>query len=128
MSNFAGTGAPTGVLLIYRLAGWCRVLDSRRSSTADNRLMSNQVVILPGLPRSLSAPDDATGDLYPDSTIDMIKILRLHGLSVAPLSTDKPDLVAHKSYDVWLPIIQFSLSTLGGASGNLLSALILDYF
>ncbi len=86
------------------------------------------VLVCPGLPRDLSKPTDVQV-VYPDTTTDMVKILRARGYRVAFVDPDAAKtLVGHKAVDVWLPILEFGSALIATAGGEVLATLILDYF
>ena len=95
---------------------------------SDHESRPAPVRVLAGLPRSLTTPD-GVDVVYPDTTIDMIKVMREVGLNVEFADPEAArTLVGHKAFDVWLPILEFSSTLLGGTASILLANLIQRYF
>ncbi|MCY0903613.1 hypothetical protein [Arthrobacter sp. H14-L1] len=90
-------------------------------------MTDSKVLVLPGLPRNLTKPAGEQA-LYPDTTIDMVKVLREYGLESEFVDQDERTLVSHKAFDVWLPILEFTSNLATGVAGGLLANLIQSFF
>ncbi|MCR2792776.1 hypothetical protein NQ156_06830 [Microbacterium sp. zg.Y625] len=84
----------------------------------------NSIVVVPGLPNSLSRPD---GDdaVYPGSTLAFVKVLRGDGYPVRVATPDKIREVSHHSAELWLPLAEFGLAVLAGGAGNVLADILM---
>ena len=84
----------------------------------------NSIVVVPGLPNSLSRPD---GDhpIYPGSTLSFVKVLRGAGYPVRLATPDNIREVSHHSADIWLPIAEFGVAVLAGGAGNVLADVLM---
>jgi hypothetical protein len=88
---------------------------------------SAQVLIKPGIPGipNLRLPDDLRP--YPDTAIDLAKVLRARGISVTfEDERSRRGEVSHKAADIWLPILEIAASLMVGVGTNLLSSLMYD--
>ncbi|GAA1732857.1 hypothetical protein [Microbacterium paludicola] len=83
----------------------------------------NSIVVVPGLPNSLSRPD---GDhaVYPGSTLTFVKALRILGYSVRVATPNNIREVSHHSAELWLPLAEFGLAVLAGGAGNVLADIL----
>lgn len=83
-----------------------------------------RVLVHPGLPPHLSKPEDDS-NVYPASTIDVVKVLKAEGFEVVFSAGERDRLaVTHLAAEVWLPILEFTAAVIAGAGGNLLSQII----
>lgn len=82
------------------------------------------IVVIPGLPDNLSAPDDDRPS-YPSSTLSFVKILRAAGYPVRVATPDDVREISHHAADVWLPLVDFGLQVLAGGAGNVLADVIM---
>jgi hypothetical protein len=86
----------------------------------------SQIVICAGIPGKPGLAVEG-GKPYPDTAIDMAKVIREHGLTVSfEDDREKRKYVEHKATDVWLPILQVTIDILTGISSGLFTMLIAD--
>ncbi len=86
-----------------------------------------EIRILRGIPGMAELEVNAQRSIYPDTAIDLAKVIRQDGYAVVfEDPEDRRMFVSHKAADIWLPIIQVSSDLLVGISGGLFTALILD--
>ena len=114
-----------GRLDVFIPIALAQVFRSREASdmTDDNLTWdANAIVVVPGLPGRLSAPD---GDpVFPGATLAFVKIMVSEGYPVHIRPRDEIREVSHHSAEVWLPILNIGLQVLIGAGGNLLATLV----
>jgi hypothetical protein len=123
------SGGGAGHFTRPRRAPWSVHLAGSLVVRNDGRMPDQQcvVTVLPGVPgmERLRVDDDRTP--YPDSTQDFVKVLREHRLEATFLD-DREDrrYVTHKAFELWLPILQFSIDAFlalqAGILGDLLKA------
>ena len=86
------------------------------------------VRVQPGVPGLIERLESGNG-AYPDSTTDIVKLLRVAEFDV--LYDEPPEsrsIVAHNAADFWMPVltftVTFSWSVIAGIVGNLLTSLL----
>ena len=87
----------------------------------------NAIVVVAGLPGSLSAPDDGR-PTYPSSTLAFVKILQHEGYPVRVATPEDIREVSHHAAEEWLPVVNFGLQVLSGGAGNVLAGILLHLF
>jgi hypothetical protein len=90
-------------------------------------MTDSKVLVLPGLPGNLTKPVGEQA-VYPDTTIDMVKVLTEYGLEPEFVDHEERTLVSHKALDIWLPILEFTSNLATGVAGGLLVNLIQSFF
>lgn len=91
-------------------------------------MSENKIVVRAGVP----GMDDGSAEgehRYPTSTSDFVKLFREQGFSV-DYEHEKSDrtLVGYKAFDVWIPILDFSLNVLVNIPANIVATIIMNYF
>jgi len=87
------------------------------------------VQVLPGVPGmpELRVDDDRVP--YPDTTIDMVKVLRERGLDPQLLEPrEERRYAGHKALEIWFPILLFAKDVLANFEAGLLVELLKAYF
>ncbi len=81
-----------------------------------------------GIP-GMQDPEDNGEHRYLGGTSDFVKLLREQGFTVS-YEHDKTErtLVSYKSFDVWMPILDFTASVATNIPANIVATLILNYF
>jgi hypothetical protein len=87
-------------------------------------LDSSAIVVVPGLPGTLSSPEDGS-PAYPSSTLAFVKILSSAGYPIRVATPESLREVSHHSAEVWLPVAEFGLQVLAGGAGNVLADIIM---
>jgi len=88
----------------------------------------NKVVIRAGIPGMEDG--SAEGEhRYPTNTSDFVKLLREEGFNV-DYEHEKLErtLVGYKAFDVWVPVLDFSLNVLANIPANIVATTIMNYF
>ena len=86
----------------------------------------SQVLICAGVPGMPNLAVEG-GRPYPDTAIDLAKLIRERGLIVSfEDEAGRRRYVQHNAADIWLPILQVTSDLLVGISGGLFTWLILD--
>jgi hypothetical protein len=84
------------------------------------------VLVLPGIPGNRERLDDGRG-AYPDTTVDVVKLLREQGISVdyAEAADQRAELT-YKADDVWLPVLLWTSDALANGAGSLFADMIIQ--
>lgn len=86
------------------------------------------VTVLPGVPNMDGLTVDDGVVPFPDTTTDVVKLLRQRGISVEySVPRDQRTYVGHKAFELWLPILEFTRDLLIGIEGGLLVELLMSY-
>jgi hypothetical protein len=84
------------------------------------------VLVLPGIPGNRERLDDGRG-AYPDTTVDVVKLLREQGLSVDYVeAADRRAELTYKADDVWLPVLLWTSDALANGAGSLFADVIIQ--
>ncbi len=89
---------------------------------------TSAVTVLPGVPNMARLTVDDGVVPFPDTTVDFVKILRERGI-VVEYAVPREDrrYVGHKAYELWLPILEFSMDVLAGLEAGILVELVKTY-
>lgn len=95
-------------------------------SAADRRWSGAlDIVLIPGVPHA--PPIDVEEDIYPTTTVDIVKILRSEGVRIDYADASAPRKTLDlKSTEVWLPIVVFTSEVAAHGLGGLLTHAILE--
>jgi hypothetical protein len=86
-----------------------------------------RVEILAGMPSLPAFTADSGKFPYPDTTVDIVKILRERSLEVSfEHSRDQRQYASLNAADIWLPIIQVTHELLVSIDGHLFADIIID--
>ena len=84
-------------------------------------------LIVPGLPGRADDPEAVENALYPSSTIDVVKLLREHGIAVDYAPVDKPRAeLSLKAAELWVPLIIFARDVLAEGGAHVLVDVVWD--
>ena len=84
------------------------------------------VLVLPGIPGNRERLDDGRG-AYPDTTVDVVKLLREQGISVDYAeAADRRAELTYKADDVWLPVLLWTSDALANGGGSLFAHVIIQ--
>jgi hypothetical protein len=88
------------------------------------------VVVLPGLPGwSTSTSRDRVGHPYPDTTYDVVKLLREQGLSVEyTVAPEDRQTVSLQAAEHWLPVLVFGYDVAVSIGAELIAGAITQLF
>lgn len=87
-----------------------------------------EVVVLPGLP-GWFPNDNQIRHPFPNTTTDVVKVLRGQGLSVEHVvAREGRQIIALKAAEYWLPILVFSYEVAVNVSAELLAGVITQLF
>lgn len=88
-----------------------------------------QILFLPGVPGLGLEPSIAASNPYPDTTIDLLKVMRSYGVD-ASFSEPRENRVdvAHRNADVWLPVVSVVGVHGVGVALNILSNALYDLY
>ncbi|MEC3980418.1 hypothetical protein [Amycolatopsis sp. H20-H5] len=91
-------------------------------------MSETKVVIRAGVPGMDS--ERANGEhRYPASASDFMKLLREQGFSVEyEHERAERTLVEFKAFDVWVPVLDFTLNVLANIPANIVATAIMNYF
>lgn len=87
-----------------------------------------EILVRAGIP---GAEEDSSSEKpqYPISTVDFTKIARSHGLEVKyEHEGSERSFISLKSFDVWLPILDFTANVGANIPANIVATLIMDFF
>ena len=93
--------------------------------------MSDGAVVrfLPGVPGLGLAPEVRNANAYPDTAIDLLKVMRSYGADVEfSQPRDQRVDVSHRDADIWLPIVSFVGDAGLNVSLGILASAIYDLF
>lgn len=97
-----------------------------KASQAKSGRDGTDVLVLPGIPGNRGRLDDGRG-AYPDTTVDIVKLLRERGISVDYVeAANRRAELTYKADDVWLPVLLWTSDALANGAGSLFAEVIIQ--
>lgn len=96
--------------------------------TSETKQPTPDVTILPGVPNMTGLTVDDGVIPFPDTTADVVKLLRQRGFSVEySVPRNQRIYVGHKAFELWLPILEFTRDLLISIEAGLLVELLKSF-